>query len=199
MESRTRFLASHAVFCAAHSLHVPTAALRKPAPYLNSLLLRGHLPHWSSFLEASLSRQPGKDPASLPRQPLMEKPKKPSWHLSQAWPSTPGRQGHCPVLGWHWSPWEPSGRHLQLRQGKGPRSESSSGPFPVPPLPARAGDHASTDKTPSLCLHMSNSFPQAGPRKAQSHKMLPPQKKVWGHIYIWTIPFSWKVTMQLAY
>lgn len=52
---------------------------------------------------------PGKHLASSPRQPLMEKPKKPSWHLSQAWPSTPGRQGHCPVLGWHWSSWEPSG------------------------------------------------------------------------------------------
>lgn len=53
-------------------------------------------------------------PASLPRQPLMEKPKKPSWHLSQAWPSTPGRQGHCPVSGWHWFSWEPSGWHVQL-------------------------------------------------------------------------------------
>lgn len=49
------------------------------------------------------------DPACSPRQPLMEKPKKPSWHLSQAWPVTPGRQGHWPVLGWHLFSKEPSG------------------------------------------------------------------------------------------
>lgn len=51
----------------------------------------------------------GTHPASSPRQPLMEKPKKPSWHRSQAWPSTPGRHGHCPVLEWQRSSWEPSG------------------------------------------------------------------------------------------
>ena len=167
------------------------------------------IPPRSSFLEASVSGQPRKDPASLPRQPLTEKPKKPSWHRSQVWPSTPGRQGHCPVLGWHWSSWEPHGWHLQLQLGKGRNPGLGRVLGRSRPrlchlrLAWGLGTMPSVDKVPSLCRNVSNSLLQAVAQEAHLTKFSPStSRKGYGDIVIytsWTIPFSWKITRQLAY
>lgn len=120
MESRTRFLASHAVLCTVHSLHVPTAALRKPAPYLISLLLRGRLPRWSSFLEASLSRQPGKARLPYPGSPRWRSRRNPAGICRRPGPRRLDGRGTARSWGGTGPPGSPAGGTCSYDKGRGP-------------------------------------------------------------------------------